>query len=131
MTDIEEYRRLLISTEQRAQEAYDRTVLSLSGGALGISFAFVKQFLGNRPVEATECLMIAWAAWVLSLTATLFSHYLSTLAHQAALNDLDSGKPGKAAGRFDKVVTILNATGGILFIVGSGTMGAFVVNNLR
>ena len=43
-----EYRKDLIALEQRAQEAYDTTLLTLSGGALGVSFAFVKDFLGTQ-----------------------------------------------------------------------------------
>jgi len=133
MTELEEYRRLLLATEQKSQEAYDRTVVSLSGGALGISFAFVKQFLGERTPIGTTSLIIAWACWVLSLAAVLFSHYLSTLAHQSALDDLASnvGKIGTAATRFDMAVSILNAAGGILFLAGTIAIGVFVVHNLR
>jgi len=40
--NLQEYRKHLVAAEQQVQADFDKTVLSLSGGALGISFAFVK-----------------------------------------------------------------------------------------
>ena len=38
-----EYRRQLLTLEQKSTEAFDKAVLSLSGGALGLSIAFFEQ----------------------------------------------------------------------------------------
>lgn len=35
---LQDYRKLLLTAEQQAQANFDKTVLSLSGGALGVSF---------------------------------------------------------------------------------------------
>ena len=60
---LKEYRNWLIAAEQKAQEDFDKTVLSLSGGALGISFAFVKDIVGDQPLIKTKFLLTAWIAW--------------------------------------------------------------------
>ena len=130
MDEVREYRSLLISTQQRAQEAYDRTLVLLSGGALGVSFAFVTQFLADRAPISIGCLAFAWGAWVLSLGATLFSHLLSAWMFKRALQDLDDGKDGSATRTYDTMVTVLNAASGLLFLVGVGSAGVFVVRNL-
>jgi len=45
---LQEYRTHLVAAEQKAQEDYDKTVISLSGGALGISFAFIVDCISKR-----------------------------------------------------------------------------------
>ncbi|WP_134984071.1 hypothetical protein [Xanthomonas axonopodis] len=54
-----EYRQWLVVAEQKAQEDYDKTVLTLSGGALGISFAFVKDIVGQNPIQNSSWLLIS------------------------------------------------------------------------
>ena len=77
---LREYRAQLVEAEVKAQTAFDRTVLTLSGGALGLSFAFVRDFIGSGAPERTEYLVAAWVGWVVSLSMVLASHYFSTLA---------------------------------------------------
>ena len=47
--DRKQYRTALSALEQKSQAEYDRLVVLLSGGALGISFAFVEGFIGDDP----------------------------------------------------------------------------------
>ena len=72
MTDNEvraDYRGLLISTEQASQTDFDKGVLALSGGALGLSFAFTKDIVGTTHVVHIGFLLSAWIAWAASSTA--------------------------------------------------------------
>jgi hypothetical protein len=39
-----EYRAQLVAVQRKSEEAFDKTVVTLSGGALGVSFAFVTNF---------------------------------------------------------------------------------------
>ena len=48
---LQEYRAHLVSAAQKAQEDFDKTLLALSGGALGVSFAFVKDIVGDGSVH--------------------------------------------------------------------------------
>ena len=126
------YRQDLIKLEQKAQGAYDKTVLSLAGGALAVSFAFVKDFLSPEAALAQSWLVAAWAAWVISLSAVLISHYLSTFALRKAIVQLDSAAaPGKwVGGPFEVATTVLNGLGGAAFIVGLILSGVFVSKNI-
>ena len=40
-----EYRQQLITLEQKSAESFDKTVIALSGGALGLSLTFVKEIV--------------------------------------------------------------------------------------
>jgi hypothetical protein len=128
-----EYRRYILAAEQRAQEDFDKTVLSLSGGALGISFAFVDKFIAGKPVVFAWELVLAWVAWAVSMSCVLVSFYMSQQALRHTLVQIDSGRiysepPG---GRFDGMTRFLNPAGMVLFFVGVGFMVVFVSNNLR
>ena len=71
MSEIDEiraqYRQELVALEQKSQAEYDRVVLWLSGGAMGVSFTFVGRLIGDSPIHLAWALMVAWALWVLSL----------------------------------------------------------------
>ena len=69
------YRDVLIALETKSQTEYDRLVVALSGGALGISFAFVERFVGDDPPLALWTLMVALGAWVCSLALMLGSRF--------------------------------------------------------
>jgi hypothetical protein len=131
VNDDQEYRRQLLALEEKAQAAFDKTVVTLSGGALGVSFAFVKDFLGTSPVMDRPWIVAAWITWVASLAASLTSHYLSTFAIRGAIHDFDAGKKPHLARGWDGAVVFFNGASGLLFLVGAAAIGVFVVNNLK
>jgi len=127
-----EYRRMLETLKQESQRLYDKAVLSLSGGALGISFAFVSNIVGDSPVVLPGWLLTAWVLWGLSVTSVLFSFYFSNLALRKAIHQVDNGTiqnelPG---GLYDRVTAVLNAAGGLLFLFGVISIIIFVSGNI-
>jgi len=74
--------------EQANQAAYDKAVMTLSGGALAISVAVVKDFFGGQAAAWSCTLLLAWIAWALSLTSILFSFHFSVLAQRKLQRDL-------------------------------------------
>jgi len=130
---LEEYRAHIVAAEQKAQEDFDKTVISLSGGALGISFAFLKDIVGTDPVSDTIFLLSAWVSWGLSVTSVLVSYYTSHLALRRTIRQIDAGDvytvlPGGWATR---ITAALNGLGGILFLAGVALMIIFVAYNLE
>ena len=127
------------------QTEYDRLVVALSGGALGISFAFVERFVGDDPPLALWTLMAAWVAWVCSLTLMLGSHFVSTKALRKAVIQVDKYLRKTVAtvdeektdtervwsNNYDRVVGSLNAFGGLTFILGTLFASAFFLCNLE
>ena len=127
-----DYRQWLVVAEQKAQEDYDKTVLTLSGGALGISFAFVKDIVGDSPILHSSWLVLAWVFWALSTSAMLGSFFVSRLALRKAILQCDDGtifcKP--PGGFYTRLTRWLNGSGALLFLLGVCFMAAFVQTNI-
>jgi hypothetical protein len=130
---LKEYRSHLIAAEQKAQEDFDKTVLSLSGGALGISFAFVKDIVGPGPITNGRYLFAAWICWGVSVTLILTSYFTSHLALRHAIKQVDTKEiyTKRPGGHFDLITASCNALGAILFFVGAVLMIVFVSFNLE
>jgi len=128
-----DYRAQLVEAEHASQTAFDRTLLALSGGALGLSLTFVGTFIGHNAARAIGWLWGSWVLWAVSLSVMLISHYLSTLAMRKAIAQLDQGRiydesPG---GVFDVLIKVLNPMGGVLFLAGVATIIVFAIQNGR
>jgi hypothetical protein len=132
MDDLKDYRNQIISAEQKAQDDFDKTILSLSSGALGISFAFVKDIVGNAPTDVSF-LIASWIFWAFSSTSVLVSYYMSHKALRHAIKQIDSNKIRKEmpGGIYDKLTGFLNVLGLILFLFGLLSMIWFVKINLE
>ena len=129
---MQAYRSQLLAAEQKMQEDFDKTVLSLSGGALGISFAFITDVVGDGPLVQTSLLLAAWIVWGLSVVCVLASFYVSHLALRTAIAQIDSERirQERPGGRYDELTAALNAVGGLLFLAGVILVVLFVSRNL-
>ncbi|MFN8402458.1 MAG: hypothetical protein U0V48_02735 [Anaerolineales bacterium] len=132
MDDLKEYRNQLIAAEQKAQDDFDKTILSLSSGALGVSFIFLNDIIGDVPT-CTSLLMTAWVSWALSSTSVLISFYVSHKALRHAINQVDSKKireehPGSW---YDRFTEFLNWFSLALFVIGLFSMIWFIKLNLE
>ena len=127
------YRDTLIELEQKSQAEYDRLIVTLSGGALGISFAFVDRFVGDETPRAVCALGIAWFVWVGSLACVLWSHYASVKSMRKAVMQVDNGEfdKGPVGGNYDSLLKLRNPLGGVLFVIGAISAGVFVSFNVR
>src|SRR5262245_55669617 len=85
-----DYRQHLVLAEQKAQEDFDKAVLSLSGGGLGISFAFVDNFIKSGQPAHHWLLFGAWMAWAVSILAVLLSYFASIRACRKAIRQVDA-----------------------------------------
>lgn len=122
--------KVLIELEQKSQEAYDTAILALAGGALGVTFTFVKDVLGNEPISV-QLLNYAWLCWGASVSAILASHLFSCFAIRKARQQLCDGKNGRLGGFWGWITLILNIASGALFIIGVVIMSDFAVQNIE
>lgn len=127
------YREMLEKLKQNSQESYDKTVLSLSAGALGVSFAFVKDIVGCWPAQTPGWLFAAWVFWGLSVTSVLFSFLCSQKALGKAIKQVDAGEiyDKNLGGYLNKATILLNYIAGLCFLLGVITMIVFVANNME
>ncbi|HEX3527217.1 MAG TPA: hypothetical protein VH988_09130 [Thermoanaerobaculia bacterium] len=117
--------------EQKAQQDYDKAVISLSGGALAVSFAFIEKIVGKGPAHSPKLLFFAWVLWAASIASVMASYFLSRLALRKAIHQVDSQsiylrRPG---GWGTLVTEILNVTSGCLFVMGVIVAAEFIYKN--
>lgn len=118
--DKEIYRRDLLECDKKSIEEYDKAIIALSGGAIGISFAFIKDICDFDHLIDPCLLSSARALLGFSILSVLVSHYCSHRAMRRALVDLNNDKlnydkPGRG---WDTAINILNPIGGALFLFG-------------
>lgn len=129
---MQEYRKHLVEARQKAFEDFDKTVLALSGGALGVSITFVKDLLGPGALSCKGCLLMSWITWGTSVLTVLISYYASQLTLNRAIKQIDAGTRSLRPGGFFRVFTLtLNAIGGLLFVAGLVLLIIFVSQNLE
>lgn len=129
---LQRYREHCVSAGQKVQEDYDKAVLTLSGGALGVSFAFIKDVIGPGAITHPRLLLGAWIVWGMSVVITLASYWFSGRALRKAINQIDAGNiHGKVpGGAYAGITESLNAVGGLLFVTGVILMVFFVSANV-
>jgi hypothetical protein len=130
---ISEYRQSLLNSEQQMQSEYDKAVMTLSGGALGISMTFLKDFVLQAGIQEGKYLIIAWIFWGLSIICTLSSFYSSTLAFRKAIRQTDENKiySELQGGCFQWITNLLNASSGICFFLGVISFTVFAFYNIK
>ncbi len=123
------YRAHLVSLEQEAQEAYDKAILTLSGGALGLSLVAIKDYLSLRGGAGAGLIVLALLCWALSVSCALFSFVSIRRAFESAIGRED---PGTISARSQlvsaRVASGLRIGAGVLFFGGVVFFAAYVAS---
>jgi len=85
-----DYRQHLTQTYEELSVGYGRTLVTLAGGALAISMAFVKDMIGsNEGTAGRGFLILAWVCWTISLCSVLSGYYFGREAARYAIGQYD------------------------------------------
>lgn len=120
-------------TERETIDQFGKTILTLTSGALAVSFVFLRDVIKAADTTNKGCLMAAWVLWSAALLCTLLSSYASHLAARHAQKLFRRGLRGPDlvdACVMNKVTRILNPLAGVWFMVGLMLMTVFVATNL-
>jgi hypothetical protein len=137
--ETSEYRRNLILAAQKAQSDYDKAILTLTAGGLGLSLAFMNDIVSGRKDLPFNDLLGGWMWWAGALASTLFSFYTSRWSLRKDILALDQDEEREAQGKeplkrkkdFLKIFTeFLNAFSGFAFITGAWLILQFVFKSL-
>jgi hypothetical protein len=94
-----EQRKIYIDLQHEMSQSLDTKVITLAGGALGLSFTFIRQVVPQAKPETVLFLGAAWICLVAALLATLLSVFTSQVGMIKALEELD-----KAYGRTQPIL---------------------------
>ena len=148
--EAQQYRALLVQTWQKTQDDIDKAILSLSGGALGVSFVFLKDIVGPAGTHKSGFLFAAWIAWTISCALTLLSFLTSRRAFAKQIKILDDeiagivAQPSPGSGRLRRAgrwcvsaaglnfcTSAFNSFAATLFVIGAILMIIFTAYNLE
>ena len=125
----ESYRDWLVKAHHTASQDFDRAVMTLAGGGLGISIAFVRD-IAPHPVHKWM-LAIGWLAFTLSLVCVFVSLLTSQATSLRMIEDMDAQRdPGE---RFDMpgwATDLLNRLAATFLVLGVGFVVLFALYNL-
>lgn len=132
MSQLIEDRKVLQQAYQKQSEAYDKAVLSLSGGALGLSMTFIRQIV-HGPPNGILLLALAWSGFAVSILAIFVSMLTSQWAVRRAVGQIDEGRAGtgRTGGAFAIVTACLNVVACISLVFGIGLLVCFSLVNLE
>lgn len=132
---MREYRRFLEQCETEATSDFDKTTVTLSGGALGLAMAFLKEVPLNTPRWAFSVFAGAIVALVISVLGVLLSLMASRKSMRYELQCVDGRRVksvGEEAGGWWRSATeTFNWIALVGCILGIGALGFFLVIALR
>lgn len=129
---LKDYRTFLMTAAQKESAAYDQAVMTLSGGALGISITFIHDIAPAPKAGTIWLLGIAWCLLALSIAAILISKLTSQWALRRAIRQVDEGTIGRQrpGARFSAWTASLNVAAGTAFLLGVIFLASFTVTNM-
>jgi hypothetical protein len=127
-----EYKAWLRDTEQTLSEHFDKTMLTITGGALGLSITFIKDIIGEGKMLHGWLLISAWASLTICLILILWSFHMGLKAYRKAQDQVDQGviEDETPGGFFSKVLNALNSVSIFLLSIGLVCLFTFSFINL-
>jgi hypothetical protein len=136
----DEYANLLVQRdylkERRKESVYefDRQVLALSAGALGLSIGFLGNYAPHPRPDSLWLLIVAWGGFVVAVVATTLSFFASAQAFRWQIAELDEAykekRQPRGKNRWGRWTRGLTRLGAVAFCVGVAFLALFAMVNL-
>lgn len=117
-TDQDRFREWLVQAHHTASQDFDKAIMALAGGALGLSLTFVDDYAPN-PTDKW-LLAVSWGLLALSLLVILVSYLTSQSALLAAIGRIDRDEEARGGGWLTPVLNWVAASAlvvGVVFLV--------------
>lgn len=129
-----DYRQGLVNSKFKVAEDFDKALLTLSGGALGISMTFIKDIV-TRP-EYKWILVISWTCFGLAIIILLLGFLVCGKAYKQEIVSLDaiqekSKKTNNKKNTWSKATEVANISALIFFITGLILLATFIFINFK
>ena len=110
----------LRDARERASTTYCKAVMTLSGGALALSLAFIRDVTGDDGyVIGGDLLVWSWISFAGSIAAILMAMLMSQASLRGMIKQVYANKPPALEGRWYTIVTTcLNVLAAAGFVVG-------------
>lgn len=124
------FRTWLVQTLAEAHKEYDKTVTTLSAGALVLSITFLDD-IAPSPARARCLLVVAWVAFSASLLSTLVSFATSQHTLRLRIKEIDDDLDPDRADAANRWTAGLNYAAAVLLFIGVVFLALFAFQNLE
>ena len=130
--ELKEYRESLVETLRFLNESYDKLLITLSGGALGLSITFLKDVIELDNINAPKLLVSSWFLFILSLGCVLGRIGLGIEANRKAIKQVDEGTiyNETVGGWYSKLTRIFHVLAATSLVVGLLCTAIFINLNI-
>ena len=130
--NIRKYRDELIGTLRFLNETYDKLLVTLAGGALGLSLVFLKDVIEIEDIRMPSLLLAAWCLFIFSLASVLGRLMFGIEAYRHAIKQVDAGTiyRERVGGSYTRVTRTLHVSSVVLLILGLGFIAVFAFINI-
>ncbi len=137
--DYLEERKLLIDAEREQSRLFDKAILTLAGGAFGLSLTFIKDIVSEQKPIQICWLILAWICFCSSMLSTLISFLTSQKACSRQREIIEESSPNNgikldgSSGSLNKPAVWtyrLNVVSILTFITGAVFLSVFSIVNL-
>jgi len=127
-----ESRKSYVESKGKSSEMFDKSILTLAAGALGLSITFINQIVETINPDTLFWLGIAWVGLCLSILSTLISFRTSVESFEKQIKILDDSYPNipTISNKYITITKALNWVSTASFIVGTGCLAVFSYINL-
>lgn len=148
MDDSEVYQAYLTERKQLLEgrlhdaRSYDKWLLTLAAGSLGLSLTFLESIAGANPT-GSWLLVVGWSSLVLAMLLLMLAMRESVKAHDASIAIMDSEWPDGQNGFWERVrkrqrvepharwVVWIDGLGLLFFVFGIAGILVFALANLK
>ena len=99
---LSDYRKFLGECESKATEDFDKTIVTLSGGALGLSLVFIEKVVPVTGAQHLWLLAVSWSSLILAVVCNLMSFMAAMQSMRREQQVFDGSRtlasPGEPAG---------------------------------
>jgi hypothetical protein len=122
------YRETLVESHHTASQDFDKAIMTLAGGGLGLSIAFIHE-VAPHP-EHLWAVGIAWGLLTASLLLIVFSFLTSQGAILARIAEIDKRPTTRTQSSFGRLTLWLNIFSAGAFVIAVAFLVLFALYNI-
>lgn len=129
LTRHEQWCQSLREFDLESQRSFDKQLVALSGGGLGITLALLNDLVGDGPILSPWAFQMGCLALIISLVLALLSSYTSHRGIQALLAAHANGPCDTESNAWLSWTHVLNRFSAVLCVVGIALVTLFSTSN--
>lgn len=136
-------RNRLTDAEKDYANQFDKYILTLSGGAIGLSIAFLRDLVGDHPIQGAGLLIGAWVFLALAAGMVVFGLFLNPISQARYRRILDEQaqdggerywarvRAAQSKCRLPKIISALNFASVFAFLLGLALLLGFAYGSVK